>query len=79
MNVIGKLNLQPGDIILCKDLQTLHAIEALGKVVNFMVPIVYAPFGIQKLTRQDLLNLLEQLDQPAPTNSAPVESNFAPL
>lgn len=60
---ISKLNLQKGDIVVCKDIETLHAIEGLGRVVDFLVPLVYAPQGIQKLGRQDLLNLLEQVEQ----------------
>lgn len=78
LNCLQKLNLKPGDIIVCKDLETLQAIEGLGRVVNFMVPLVYAPKGIETLGRQDLLNLLEQIEQiPAP--SQPVESPSAPL
>lgn len=74
---ISRLNLQPGDLIVCKDFETLHAIEGLGKVVDFTVPLVFAPQGIQKLSRQDLLNLLEQLEQPsAPAYS---ESPRVPL
>jgi hypothetical protein len=59
---VNKLNLQKGDIVVVKDEVCLHSLEALGRVVNFTVPLVFAPQGIQKLCRQDLLNLLEQLD-----------------
>jgi hypothetical protein len=31
--------------------------------IPFVVPLVFAPQGIQSLTRQDLLNLLEQLEE----------------
>lgn len=62
-NFIQKLNLQPGDIVVCKNLETLRAIEGLGRVVNFTVPLVLAPQGIQKLSRQDLMNLLEQVQE----------------
>lgn len=60
---ISKLHLTPGDIIVVSHPDTLHYLEGLGKVTNFVVPLVFAPGGIQKLSRQDLLNLLEQLDQ----------------
>ena len=61
---IRKLQLQPGDLLVVSSPETIHYLEALGRVVNFTVPIVFAPTGIQKLNRQDLLNLLEQLDSP---------------
>ena len=60
---IQKLKLQKGDVVVCKDLETLHAIEGLGRVVDFTVPLVYAPNGIQVLSRKDLLNLLEQVEE----------------
>lgn len=77
LNVIKKLHLTPGDILLVKDIHTLEALAQLGQAVNFTVPLVFAPQGIETLTRQDLLNLLEQLDQnPAPPQ---VESSHTPL
>jgi hypothetical protein len=60
---ISKLNLQKGDIVVCKDMETMNAIQGLGRVVDFTVPLVFAPQGITKLSRQDLLNLLEQVEQ----------------
>lgn len=68
---IQKLNLQPGDVLVVKDEMTLHGLEALGRVVNFTVPLVFAPQGIGKLCRQDLLNLLEQLDGAADKSILP--------
>jgi len=71
---ISKLKLERGDIIVVKHPDTLKALEGLGRVVDFVVPLVYAPIGIDKLSRQDLLNLLEQLEQQQ-TESLPVPSN----
>jgi hypothetical protein len=76
---IEKLRLEPGDIIVVKDAETLHALSGLGKVVNFTVPLVFAPQGIQKLQRQDLLNLLEQLETPPVEPLLPNERTSAPL
>lgn len=77
---LKKLKLEPGDILVVNHESTLHYLEGLGRVVNFNVPLVFIPQGgIQKLSRQDLLNLLEQLDQsPAPLAS-PFDSPSAPL
>lgn len=60
---IQKLQLRKGDILVVSRPETLHYLEGIGKVVDFIVPLVYAPGGIQSLSRQDLLNLLEQIDQ----------------
>lgn len=60
---INKLHLEKGDILLCKDVATMNYLDHLKMDLDFKVPLVYAPEGIMKLNRQDLLNLLEQLDQ----------------
>ena len=62
---IQKLNLQKGDILVCKNWESLKMLGEL-KIpgIDFQIPLVFAPEGIQKLNRQDLLNLLEQLEQP---------------
>ena len=78
LNVIQKMRLERGDIVVVKDVITLHALEGLGKVTDFPVPLIFAPQGIQILKKQDLLNILEQLEQ----DSAPVsnlDSPHAPL
>jgi len=62
-----------------KDLETLRYLSQV-KVpgLDGVVPLVYSPQGIQKLTRQDLLNLLEQLEQPISTANY-ADSPTAPL
>ena len=76
---IEKLNLQKGDILVVSHHETIAYLEGLGRVTEFPVPVVFAPQGIKKLSRQDLLNLLEQLDQSlAPTPPA-MEAFSAPL
>jgi len=61
---LQKLELKHGDVLVAKDWETL---DFLSKVrvpgIDGVIPLVYAPSGIEKLNRQDLLNLLEQLDQ----------------
>lgn len=76
---IEKLRLEPGDVIVVKDPETLHALSGLGRVVNFTVPLVFAPQGIKTLKRQDLLNLLEQIETPAVQPLLPNERTAAPL
>jgi hypothetical protein len=77
---IKKLRLEPGDILVVNHESTLHYLEGLGRVVNFNVPLVFIPQGgVQKLSRQDLLNLLEQLDQSASPAAPSFESPSAPL
>lgn len=77
---LEKLQLQPGDIIVVKHPDTLHYLEGLGKVVNFVVPLVFAPAGIDKLSRADLLNLLEQIEQGQMQSlPAPPDAMSAPL
>lgn len=63
LNSISKMNLQKGDVLVCRDYQTLDYLAHVQLPLGFTVPLVFSPQGIQKLSRQDLLNLLEQLDQ----------------
>lgn len=75
---ISKLNLKPGDVLVVEHPDTLRYLEGLGRVVNFTVPLVYAPGGLKRLSKQDLLNLLEQLEEQTHTPSN-LESPHAPL
>ena len=75
---LSKLNLTPGDVLVVEHPDTLKYLEGLGRVVNFTVPLVYAPGGLKRLSKQDLLNLLEQLEEQTHTPST-VESIHAPL
>lgn len=75
MRVIQKLELKAGDILVVKEPEVAEALGKLPMALPFKVPIVVSLSGVQKLTRQDLLNLLEQLEQspepivePAATN-----------
>lgn len=65
---IEKLHLEPGDILVCKD---SDAVEQLTKLqipnVTFPVPIVYAPNGIQKMTREQLLKSIGDDSAPKTT------------
>lgn len=62
LNVLQKLNLTPGDVLVVKDHETLRFLAEVKLPIPFVVPLVFAPQGLQKLSRQDLLNLLEQLE-----------------
>lgn len=63
---IQKLSLRYGDVLVVRDVETLHYLSAV-KVpgIEGTIPLVFSPQGIEKLTRTDLLNLLEQLEQPS--------------
>ena len=79
LNSISKLNLQKGDVLICKDHHTLEYLSQVQLPLGFIVPLVFSPQGVEKLNRQDLMNLIEQLDQnemPAPSL---VEMPSAPL
>jgi len=77
---IAKLNLSPGDVLVCRDAETLHYLSHCGLKLDFNVPLVFSPAGVTKLTRSDLLNLLEQLDQASePMSVAIPESASVPL
>lgn len=79
LNVLQKLSLTPGDVLVVKDFETLRFLDMAKLPLKFTVPLVFAPHGIEKLSKQDLLNLLEQLEQ-AQTPSQPfADSPSAPL
>ena len=78
---IQKLELRHGDVRVVRDPETLHYLSMV-KVpgIDGTIPLVFSPQGIQKLTRTDLLNLLEQLEQPSKASEiAPTEVSSAPL
>lgn len=79
LNSISKLNLQKGDVIVCKDIRTLEYLSKVHLPLPFTVPLVFSPEGIGKLNRQDLLNLIEQLDQNDMPTPSLVEMPSAPL
>lgn len=47
--------------------------------LDFKVPLVFAPKGVKQLKREDLLNLLEQLDQQEAPVLMPLETSEVPL
>lgn len=63
---------------MVKDPEILNQLQYLKAPINFHVPIIFAPSGLQTLSRQDLLNLLEQIDQ-APVSELPVAEVSAPI
>jgi len=79
MQGISKLRLERGDALLVKNYETLRYLSECPIHLDFVVPLVFAPNGIEKLTRQDLLNLLEQLEQSPSSPLAPFESSSVPL
>ena len=59
---IRRLRLQPGDILVVNDPETVRRLSELGSIngVNFNVPIVFAPNGIKRLNREYLEKILKQ-------------------
>ena len=77
---IEKLKLERGDVLLVKNIETLKFLSEMPIHLDFQVPLVFAPGGIQKLSRADLLNLLEQLDEArGPGELLPNETSAAPV
>lgn len=54
---------------MARHVETLNYLQHLKPPVDFVVPIVFAPQGIEVLHRQDLLNLLEQTEQSSQSES----------
>lgn len=77
LNGLSKLHLEPGDVVVVNHPAAAEALMNLGSVVPFRVPIVVCPDGIKKLSRQDLLNLLEQIEEPI-GSIAPIGEMVAP-
>lgn len=64
LNVLQKLKIEKGDVLVVKDIETLHYLSKVQVPgIEGTIPLVYAPQGVQILKREDLLNLLEQLEQ----------------
>lgn len=60
---ISRLRLEKGDVLLVRHPETMQYLSKAPIKLEFNVPLVYCPGGIETLKRQDILNLLEQLDQ----------------
>lgn len=78
LETLTKLRLEPGDLIVVRDSETLNYLSRFPFKLDFNVPLVFSPAGVEKLTRADLLNLLEQLDQAAVSADMP-EPSHSPL
>lgn len=76
---IRKLSLARGDVIIVKNYETLKFLSEMPIHLDFVVPLVFAPGGVDKLSREDLLNLLEQVDQRETAQLAPLEVSSVPL
>jgi hypothetical protein len=60
---IEKLLLQPGDILVIRDEETLVALRGQSlPSITFPVPLLFVPGGLEKATRQQLLDCLSVLD-----------------
>jgi len=66
-------------VLVVKDFETLRFLDMAKLPIKFNVPLVFAPLGIDKLTKQDLLNLLEQLEQAQTPIQPFADSPSAPL
>lgn len=76
---ISKMRIEKGDCLLVKDYETMHWLAHNGPKLDFQVPLVFAPNGIQSLSRQDLMNLVEQLDEAHHEAASIPESSSVPI
>ena len=61
---IKKLELKRGDILLVRDFRVIEQLESFKLPLGFDVPLIMDPsgVGVSKLSRQQLLDALDQLD-----------------
>lgn len=77
---ITRLRLEKGDVLLVRHAETMDYLSKASINLEFNVPLVFCPGGIETMKRQDLLNILEQLDQSDKSVLPPYEiSGPAPL
>ena len=59
---IRRLRLKKGDILVVRDLREANALSGLGSRlgIDFEVPIIVAPDGIKRLSREYLEKILEK-------------------
>jgi hypothetical protein len=59
---VRRLRLKKGDILVVRDPETCLALAKPrpGFVLGFVVPIVFAPQGLEKISRKKLLELLRR-------------------
>jgi hypothetical protein len=67
---IQKFTFQQGDLLVVKDERTMRAIQGCGLALPFLVPIVVAPEGINRVSRDELRLLLAQGEQHGYTHEA---------
>lgn len=79
ISAISKLRIEKGDCLLVKDQETLMWLSEHGPRLDFQVPLIFAPKGIESLSRQDLMNLVEQIDEQHHESSPVPDGSNAPL
>ena len=66
---VERLSLEKGDILIVRDFETLDNLRGVTIDINFYVPIIYAPGGIEKVDRKILENLLENWNNDSDKNT----------
>jgi hypothetical protein len=66
-NVIRKLELHEGDILVVSDVDTLQRLRDMGSPpgITFRVPILYAPLGIEKVNVEYLKQFVKEVIAPS--------------
>ena len=76
-NSIEKLELGPKDVVIVKSQEAMDTfLEMVHKGVGFSQyanPILYVPGGLEKATREDLMDALRILDEQAANAGKPEE------
>lgn len=74
---VEKLSLQPGDLLIVKSPEAMNTfLEMTQAGVGFTPyanPVLLVPGGLEKATRQDLLEALSVIDQNAAEHAAAAE------
>lgn len=65
-NIISKLELKEGDILVVRDADTLHRLRDVKMPsIKFPVPILYAPLGIEKIDQETLKSYIHTIVAPS--------------
>ena len=60
---IEKLRIKRGDVLVVRDYNTAKRLEGIHFNLQFQVPIVFAPLGIEKLSVDALKNIIAEVDE----------------
>lgn len=62
---LQKIELKKGDVIVCTSHEAMHALMGMQlpkELFPFDIPLVFAPDGLKKVGREELVALIDKLD-----------------